>query len=773
MALTGTGVWPKVRTAVFFPVALGIGLAAGVAVGNRTDLMLGVFVLVMFLAMIVRRFGPAFFFYGFMTWMGYFFAAFLHATPAMLPSLLLTATVASAWILALSITVLRTNPRRTLARIVRAFDARSRDVARRSAALLEAAVTDPERVPRLRRGLAAHQRRLAEAALMIEGWSAEAGALPAGRSATALRRQLLDAQLAVDGLATAAGELVDSGDTAPIAESARIAGLLARGDYAAADRAAAPAVGGGDARTAGRLPARHLAAAVAEFVALARRAGNPSEADAADDFAPAVTLAMGNLPGSAAFAGRVAARGHRWNPLARLDFISRQAVQAGVAGGLAILVGREISTTRYYWAVIAAFVAFSGTATRSETSIKAFNRVLGTVAGLFVGLGLARLTTGHTIWVLAVVVASVSGGLYLMRISYRYMIFFITIMVAQLYSVLHELSGGLLVMRLEETAAGAAVGIVVALVLAPLSTRDVATTVRRDLLTALGDLLAAAAGRLGGDGPGGERTEGPAADLDGLVRGVDLRLYQLMLAAAPLTRPFVWGNDPYRTRHRLTLYASCAHYARVLAAAARRPAPSPALADACRALADATSAMADEDGPAEARRAVALDRLAAADAALFDRPDPADPAAVPPAVRALIHLQRLLRELAVSARPGEPAPEPDTPTAPVPTSSVPTALVPTASAPTAPMPAASVPAASVPNESVPIVSAPTGPVPAASVPNESVPTSYGPAAPAPNELIASEAVGSLPERVDPRPSRVWLASRRRAGLAPDQGRAPV
>ncbi|MFJ8097837.1 hypothetical protein [Streptomyces griseofuscus] len=67
MALSGTGVWTKVRTAVFFPPAIGIGMLAGVAVAGRTDLMLCGFVAVMFVAVFVRRFGMAFFFYGWAT----------------------------------------------------------------------------------------------------------------------------------------------------------------------------------------------------------------------------------------------------------------------------------------------------------------------------------------------------------------------------------------------------------------------------------------------------------------------------------------------------------------------------------------------------------------------------------------------------------------------------------------------------------------------------------------------------------------------------------
>ena len=161
-------------------------------------------------------------------------------------------------------------------------------------------------------------------------------------------------------------------------------------------------------------------------------------------------MMMGDLPGSPSVAAEVAPRAHRWNPLGRLDLTTRQAVQVAIAGGLAILLGSGLSTTRYYWAVIAAFVAFAGTSTRSETFIKAGNRVLGTLVGLFAAIWLAELTRGSTALVLVVILASVFLGFYLLRVSYAFMIFFITIMVAQLYSVLNEFSDGLLVLRLED-----------------------------------------------------------------------------------------------------------------------------------------------------------------------------------------------------------------------------------------------------------------------------------------------------------------------------------
>jgi uncharacterized membrane protein YccC len=668
MALTGTQVWPKVRTAVFFPVAIGAGMLPAIAVTGHGDWMLVVFVAVMYLAVFIRRFGMAYFFYGFMVWMGYFFAVFLRATPSDLPPLLASVAVSTAWVLLLSMTVLRTNPRRKLSRVRRAFDARARAVARVCADLLEADPDDVRAQARTRRRLHSRQLRLAEAALIIEGWSSEPGALPPGWSAPALRRRLLDAHVAIDKLAVSAESLALTRGRLS-AEAARIAGHLARRDYRTAGHEARALlaldqVTAGPGRALADGPGRdcyaqHLAAAALEFTTLVARAeappdGLPGEPDDTEEFSPAVTLALGLLPGSPAVADEVAARG-RWNPLSRMSLTSRQAIQVAVAGALAIVLGRQVSETRYYWAVIAAFIAFTGTATRSETFIKAGNRVLGTLLGLGAGVGLVHLTAGHTMWVLVAVVTSMTCGFYVVNVSYAGMIFFVTIMVAQLYSVLHEFSPGLLVLRLEETAVGAAVGVAVALLVLPTSTRDTVRAARRQYFDALAGLLRATATRLGGEpvepkALAGETDEEEPAGLEELIRTLDLRLRQLALVARPLTRslgrPLIWRNDPRVVRHRLTLHSDLNRQIRALAMAGRR-APErvadPELVEACAALADAASALA-EAVPDSGRPDDAVARpLATAERLLLTR-QPTDSADLLPM---LTRMRWLLNELAV------------------------------------------------------------------------------------------------------------------------------
>src|SRR5699024_7893447 len=247
-----------------------------------------------------------------------------------------------------------------------------------------------------------------------------------------------------------------------------------------------------------------------------------------------------------------------------------QAIQVAIAGGLAIAAGRALSPERYYWAVIAAFIMFSGTATRSETFLKGLNRVVGTALGLMVAVGLAELTAGHPIEIVVTIILSMFCGFYLLRVGYAYMIFFVTIMVAQLYTIFNEFTPGLLVLRLEETATGAVVGFAVATLLVPLSTRDTVRSARRELLSTLAELLDAVADRIeGNDGredikanatPDGERP----VDLYALSRTLDDMIRRFALVTRPLTQPLMGGGNFATARHRLSYHVALSTTVRAL-----------------------------------------------------------------------------------------------------------------------------------------------------------------------------------------------------------------
>lgn len=651
MALNGSRILPKIRTAAFFPVAVGIGLLCGVLVSGNTDLMLVIFVVVMFAAVLVRQYGIPFFFYGFMGWMGFFFATFTHAKLAMLPMYLAAIVVATVWVVILSSTLMRTNPQKNLQRTVSAFRSRSRTMIKGCADIL--LTSDEKQRKRLKRKLRANQVKVAEAALMVEGWTAEPGALPPERSGPSLRRLLIDVQHVLNRMADLTNLLIE-GDETVIRYAARIAERLARRDERGIEkdikklikysqevthRVNGPSIEG-DSQI--HLAVRQFAESVLEFVELAKQVTTGqkdpemSKRDI-DEFEPVVGLFFGNLPGSPAVARDVTARGARWNPLARMSLVNRQALQVAVAGGLAIIFGRELSPVRYYWAVIAAFVMFTGTATRSETFLKGLNRVLGTLVGLVVAIWVAHLTAGHIQWVLFAIVACIFCGFYLIRLSYAYMIFFITIMIGQLYSVMHMFSPGLLLLRLEETAIGACVGFIVALIFVPLSTRDTIRRARDNLLGSLEELLNASADKLS------NADEPP--NLDALTLSLDDRLRQLSLVVKPLNS-VIMRRQNSRVRHRVALYAAIANEARALTVALRQPDIIAAneLAAACRGLGKTASQLTEN--ASEPQQPAAKEELVKVESSLFGdlSISPSEMAANPIYSRVL-QLQRLLKDL--------------------------------------------------------------------------------------------------------------------------------
>ena len=136
---------------------------------------------------------------------------------------------------------------------------------------------------------------------------------------------------------------------------------------------------------------------------------------------------------------------------------------------VASALGSILSERRFYWAVIAVFIAFVGANTSGEQVTKAVNRVLGTIVGILLGSLLAH-AIGHSTWSLAVIVLALGFGVYFIRVSYALMVIGVTVMVSELYEQLGEFSNHLLLLRLEETAIGAVVAALAALLVFPVRT---------------------------------------------------------------------------------------------------------------------------------------------------------------------------------------------------------------------------------------------------------------------------------------------------------------
>lgn len=593
-------------TMSILPLFLLAGMALALAVDRNRTLSLATFVLVVFVAVLLRRFGPRFFTCGMVGFMGYFFALFLGLRPEQLPDLLPPVVLAIAWVLLLTLVLLPIRNDRVLRRMIWSFEARLAALADAAARLHAADAADREDG---RRRVRSRLVRLNETALMIDGQLGAPSAVADDARARTLRRAVFDGELAagalVDGVARLAGDPV-AGD----AHREAATGLLdavRRRDW---DRleALAGALARDDATP---VPVRRLAADAlvlaavrAEWAGVPPPAAEPVTDGDAPGFEPAVQLFAGNLPGSGPTVQRVhepetAPERRR----VRLSLNTRQAIQAAVATAAAVAVGDALSTQRYYWAVLAAFIAFTGTATVAETVSKAVNRTLGTLVGLLAAIPLVPLIGTNVAVVVTVILASVFGAFYLFRVSYALMIFFITLMLGELYALLGSFTVDLMILRLTETAAGGAIGCLVAVLVLPTRTLAADREARRTLLTALADLLDAVDLRL--------RGHGAHADLAAAARALDAALHQALLIGRPLGRTWMVAPNPRGVR-RLTAYTVLAHHARHLARSVDRTPPEhpPALTAACARLRDLAARTADGHAPATAEIAAVADLLA-------------------------------------------------------------------------------------------------------------------------------------------------------------------
>lgn len=304
---------------------------------------------------------------------------------------------------------------------------------------------------------------------------------------------------------------------------------------------------------------------------------------------------------------------------------TRQAVQAAAACAVALSIGQMLSDDRWYWAVGTVWWIFVNTASRGETLVRGFRRVLGTVVGIGAGLLIAIPLQGALAPTAALVAVCVFGIFYTAPVSYSWMVFAVTLMAGLLYGLLGVLDAQLLVLRLEETIVGAVcASLAVALVL-PVTTHATNLAWIQRALNCVRTCTAEAVARLAGS---------PTADPAPHAAELELTLGRVRLSLAPLVHPLSPYRDRrVRARRVLALLDECAEEVRGLVAVAGDPDAShdARLAAACW------------------RVEAAVEALVAPGRVLADKPRPADSGAVPIAGEAaLTHangLERLLTEL--------------------------------------------------------------------------------------------------------------------------------
>ncbi|GAB99886.1 hypothetical protein GONAM_11_00650 [Gordonia namibiensis NBRC 108229] len=180
---------------------------------------------------------------------------------------------------------------------------------------------------------------------------------------------------------------------------------------------------------------------------------------------------------------------------------TRFALQVMVACSVALAVGELISASRWYWAVLSAFMVFNGMATRGAILTKAVKRVQGTAVGLVIGVAAVLIIGEHPVVQYVIVVCAVFFAFYLGAISYTWTILFITIVLTNSYDLLGVLNRHVLEWRIEETLCGALVGAAAAFLILSTPTSPVLDTKLRAYFDALVD-MASVALRRGENRPG-------------------------------------------------------------------------------------------------------------------------------------------------------------------------------------------------------------------------------------------------------------------------------
>lgn len=242
---------------------------------------------------------------------------------------------------------------------------------------------------------------------------------------------------------------------------------------------------------------------------------------------------------------------------------TRLACQVTVACAVALVAGQLLSLDRWYWAVGAAWWIFVNTASRGETLVRGFRRVLGTVAGIAVGLLVAVPLDGSVAPTAAIVAACVFGIFYTAPVSYSWMMFFVTVMVGVLYGLLGVLHAGLLGLRLQETAVGALGAVLAVALVLPVTTHEATDAWIRRAVRCVHACTQDAARRLAGD---------DGADPARRTGELELLLGRVRMTLAPLVHPLnPLTARKARARQVLALLDDCARQVRGLAEVAADP----------------------------------------------------------------------------------------------------------------------------------------------------------------------------------------------------------
>ncbi|MDG9717924.1 FUSC family protein [Streptomyces sp. DH24] len=586
-----------VTLALGLPVAL-VSVSLGALLHSRVLAGDAFFVALIFAAVYGRRFGDRGTALGLIGFQVYFLSLFVGAEASDLPRLYPVICVAFACSAVVRFGIVPQTPAGILERLRQAFRARLAQLVSAQLDLLDAGPDDIDKaLEAVRDGTA----RLHESALLIQSRLEEG--TPDESGARLVQRRIADAEIAAErlGLQLLTARSAERTDTltlhlpgAPAPEAGRLPVRDEAIDTVRRDLEALrllvlrpPAEHSGTAlahvrnRLLGYRDEENLPTASPAVQDVFRGIGEAARAvlglrlafegpqDESDD-SPATARSREELDAedAAIDAGEEAAEEAEPGGLDRPT--TRAAVQVAVGSALAIVGGELMSSHRWYWAVLTCWIVFLNTSSTGEIVVKGYRRLLGTVLGVVAGIALAGLVGPHTWVAFALVMVFIFAMFYTAPLSYTLMSFFVTAMLGLLYTLLHTYSLSVLLLRVAETALGAACGVFAAAFVLPVRTDRRTNELLGTVLERLADVTEDAVDQLSG---------GPAADLLDKARDLDQALSDLRGATQPLTHPIT----PLRARRDTARYVvamleTCAYHARSLAATAELLPTHPSIA---------------------------------------------------------------------------------------------------------------------------------------------------------------------------------------------------
>jgi uncharacterized membrane protein YccC len=240
-------------------------------------------------------------------------------------------------------------------------------------------------------------------------------------------------------------------------------------------------------------------------------------------------------------------------------------LQAVLATGLAMLLARLLQVDHANWVFWTAFAVIAGSS--GESLRKMIMRVVGTVGGVAIGVGLALLTPDDTLLVVAVAAACVFLTIYYLPVSYPKMVFWLNIGFVMVYTRLGAQEFDLLISRPYATLLGAVVAAGVVLFVFPIHIGERFRVAATQFLGAVDGYITAFVA-LKSDG-GDARLLDPA---QARVLAAYTQLEQTLPSVAFENFPFVQADSPL-TQQGTQLAALEAEVGRLALAAKEQAAP--------------------------------------------------------------------------------------------------------------------------------------------------------------------------------------------------------